>query len=73
MEEPSLASIAAMTARDVFRAHPGLGAAGAAPAALLPKAVSAAGVGASLLCSVEPLGDAAVVRARARVVLRVAE
>jgi hypothetical protein len=29
MEEPSLASIAAMTARDVLRAHPGLGAAGA--------------------------------------------
>jgi hypothetical protein len=29
MEEPTLASIAAMTARDVLRAHPGLGAAGA--------------------------------------------
>ena len=29
MEEPSLASIAAMTARDVLRAHPGLGDAGA--------------------------------------------
>jgi len=29
MEEPSLTSIAAMTARDVLRAHPGLGDAGA--------------------------------------------
>ena len=29
MEEPSVASIAAMTARDVLRAHPGLGDAGA--------------------------------------------
>jgi hypothetical protein len=29
MEEPSLAAIAVMTARDVLRAHPGLGAAGA--------------------------------------------
>jgi hypothetical protein len=29
MEEPTLASIAAMTAQDVLRAHPGLGAAGA--------------------------------------------
>ena len=29
MEEPSLTSIAAMTARDVLRAHPGLGHGGA--------------------------------------------
>jgi hypothetical protein len=29
METPSLAAIAAMTARDVLRAHPGLGPAGA--------------------------------------------